>query len=160
MREGAEWLAVLVTDLDAWHARAIESLERACALERRKCGAERPRLFAVASMGPPTQAFEAREVPPVGEEAVARFLERPLAGESPVRRSAFAARLAAAAQGSATRLDQMLANAQHSGWLLAQDQGWRLRPGELPDPASLAVRAVRSSPRSRVPSSRSSARCR
>jgi len=138
--EGAEWIALLVTETDAWKRRAIESLERACALERRKRAAGGPRLFVVASEAPISTAFRAREVPAVSEEAVARFLERPLSAESAVRRSAFAARLAAAAHGSATLLDRMLEAGQRDGWLLSQDQGFRLRPGELPDPLALAAR--------------------
>ncbi|HEX6885587.1 MAG TPA: sigma 54-interacting transcriptional regulator [Planctomycetota bacterium] len=139
---GVEWLGLLVTELDAWHQRAIEGLERACALERRKAGGEGPRLFVVAPEPPPSEAFRARPVPAVSEEVIARFLERPLAGEGAVRRSAFAARLSAAARGSATLLDQMLEASQRNGWLLPQDQGFRLRPGELPDPTALAVREV------------------
>jgi len=138
--EGAEWIAVLVTELDAWHQRAIESLERACALERRKTGSRQPRMFVVASRPAPGNAFQTSDVPAVSEESIARFLERPLAGETSVRRSAFAARLAAAAQGSATQVDAMLASAQKNGWLLPQDQGFRLRPGELPDLMSLVAR--------------------
>jgi transcriptional regulator with GAF, ATPase, and Fis domain/tetratricopeptide (TPR) repeat protein len=140
--EGAEWLAVLVTELDAWHQRALESLERACALERRKKSASKPRLFVVADTAPSSGSFQLRAVPPVTEESIARFLERPLASESSVRRSAFAARLAAAAHGSATHLSRMLEAGQRSGWLLTQDQGFRLRPGELPDPVALAVRSA------------------
>ncbi len=136
---GAGWIAVLLTELDAWHARALESLERACALARRKLASPLPRLIVVARESALSAAFETREVNPVTEESVARFLERPLAAESSVRRSAFAARLATAAQGSASRLDRMLESAQRNGWLFAQDQGFRLRPGELPDPVALAV---------------------
>jgi transcriptional regulator with GAF, ATPase, and Fis domain/tRNA A-37 threonylcarbamoyl transferase component Bud32/tetratricopeptide (TPR) repeat protein len=138
---GAEWVAVLVSEVDAWRARALESLERACALQRRKQGTQNPRLFAVAR-APAPPSFQARDVPPVSEESIARFLERPLASENPVRRSAFAARLAAAAQGSASRVDRMLQSARENGWLLAQDQGFRLRPGELPDAVALASEEV------------------
>ncbi|NOT31529.1 MAG: serine/threonine protein kinase, partial [Planctomycetes bacterium] len=139
VQAGVERIAVLVTELDAWHQRALESLERACALAHRKGSSSGPKLFVVAPEPPFSPAFQVRELTPVTEESVARFLERPLAAESSLRRSAFAARLAAAAQGSATRLDDILAAAQRSGWLFAQDQGFRLRPGELPDPAALAV---------------------
>ena len=136
---GPEWITVLVTELDAWHKRAIESLERACAVERRKRSSTKPKLILVAPEASFSVAYHERVVPPVSEESVARFLERPLIAESSVRRSAFAARLAAGAQGSATRLGQMLEVAQRGGWLLPQDQGFRLRPGELPDAATLAL---------------------
>jgi transcriptional regulator with GAF, ATPase, and Fis domain len=136
---GAEWIALLVTETDAWKRRAIESLERACALEQRKRSTG-PRLFVVAAEVPFSTAFRVRDVPPVSEEVIARFLERPLSAESAVRRSAFAARLAAAAHGSATLLDRMLETGQRDGWLLLQDQGFRLRPGELPDPLALGAR--------------------
>ncbi len=138
--EGAEWIALLVTEMDAWKRRAIESLERASALARRKHSSSKPRLFVVAAEAPFSAAFRVDEVPPVSEESIARFLERPLSAENPVRRSAFAARLAAAAQGSASFLDQMLEAGQRDGWLLAQNQGFRLRPGELPDPHAMAAR--------------------
>jgi transcriptional regulator with GAF, ATPase, and Fis domain len=138
--EDVEWIGVLVTQLDAWHRRALEGLARGSALARRKSGSSGARLFVVAAEAAPSPAFRSRPVLPVSEESVARFLERPLAGESPVRRNAFAARLSSAATGSATRIDQILEASQRSGWLLPQDQGFRLRPGELPDPSALAGR--------------------
>ncbi|MEQ1891668.1 MAG: serine/threonine-protein kinase, partial [Planctomycetota bacterium] len=136
--EGASgWIGVLAPELDAWQRRALESLERATALERRK-HAGGLRLFVVSAREPSTAAYQARPVPASSEELILRFLERPLAAESSVRRGALAARLAAGARGSATRLDRMLGVAQQKGWLFAQDQGYRLRPGELPDPAVLS----------------------
>jgi transcriptional regulator with GAF, ATPase, and Fis domain/tetratricopeptide (TPR) repeat protein len=135
---GADWIAVLAPELDAWHRRALESLERAAEIERCNNDGLRPHLFVVSDQAPASSSFLSSEVPPVTEQTIARFLDRPLAGEDPVRRSAFAARLATAARGSATHLDRMLRSAQESGWLLSQDEGFRLRPGELPDPVALA----------------------
>src|SRR5262249_22230487 len=43
--EGANWIAALVPELAPWQSRALESLERACALERAKRAAVWPRLF-------------------------------------------------------------------------------------------------------------------
>jgi transcriptional regulator with GAF, ATPase, and Fis domain/tetratricopeptide (TPR) repeat protein len=141
--EGAEWLAVLAPDLDAWKRRALENLERAAQLERRKRGPEArgPRLFVVSNGEPGGEAFEPLPVPPVDEKAIARFLARPFMSEDGARRSAFAASLAAASQGSATRLDRTLAGAIDAGWVLAHDQGFRLRPGELPDASALSLQA-------------------
>ncbi len=141
--EGAEWIAALVTDIDAWKRRALESLERACELERKKRAAPRPRLFVVSQEGPIGPSFELRAVPAVDEESIARFLERPFAAEDVNRRRAFAARLATAARGSATRLDRLLGSALRDGRVFPQDQGFRLRPGELPDPAQLASHEAR-----------------
>jgi hypothetical protein len=111
VEQDVEWIAVLASELDAWKKRALESLERASALRRSGRGGA-PRLFVVSDEAPPGVAFRVRAVPAVTEEAVARYLERPLAAEAPSRRTDFAARLAAAARGSASRLDRVLRAAQ------------------------------------------------
>ena len=139
---GAAWLAVLVTETDAWHERALVGLERACALERRKRGSAGPRLLVVASQAPFSSAFQAHEAAPVSEDSIARFLERPLASESLARRRALAARLAAAAQGSASRLDALLVAAQRGGWVSEHAGAFRLRPGEPPSAAALGLHAA------------------
>ncbi len=127
-----EWIAVLATAVDAWKSRALESLACSALLQHRKHGGG-PRLFVVSSEAPPADGFEARRVPPVAVETIARFLERALPHEAPARRSTFAARLATAASGSATRLDKLLGAALRAGCILAQEEGFRLRPGDLPD---------------------------
>jgi hypothetical protein len=75
---GADWIAVLASDLDAWKKRALESLECAARIEREKRGGTGPWLFVVSDQHPTASAFETIDVPAVTEEAIARFLERPV----------------------------------------------------------------------------------
>jgi hypothetical protein len=110
-RASPEWIAVWVDTCDVGRRRALESLERACDLERQRRRDRTPRFFAVSGEAPVSPRFEARLVPPVDAAATERFVERHFPAETPERRAAFAERLALASRGSAT-----LAGARSCWW--------------------------------------------
>jgi len=131
-----DWIALWVDETDVWKRRALESLERACELERIHRRKRTPRFFAVGGEPPISERFQLRDVPPVDAGAAKRFVERNFPSEAPERRADFAERLALASRGSATRADVLLARFQDQGAILPQDPGFRLRPGEIPEAPS------------------------
>ena len=128
----------------SWSDRAVAHLVRALRQHKTKSPV---RLVLVAHGSPPLgegAAFEELDLPPVPGPRFQAFLQQHLLEEDPARRAAFGQLLLGLAGGAATMLDLLLRRTVGDGWLLPEgNQGWRLRPGPLPNSLSLAPDADR-----------------
>ena len=135
----ARWIVVLVEELDPWSVRALGSLDRALALARRRGGGDFPALVVVSNLEAIDDNYTLDSAPAVTAQVLRGFLVRHFSSEPDARRRSFADRLIEATSGSATRLDALLTGLQRSGWILSDAEGFRLRPGDLPDALELSA---------------------
>lgn len=139
--EGPEWIAVLAGNIDPWSKRALLALDRAAHLVRAKAHRTVPIVFFVSSEAPVSGELAENQVPSVDASWVRGFVGRHFPAEQPERADDFADRLSSACSGSATRLDEIFLASEKAGWIFDSGEGYRLRPGDLGDPATLLADA-------------------